>query len=62
MRNNCEGSSLSYLCEVGGHCHVLLFHYVQLHVQRKIHADDCTFCCIPSIAEPHYEFLQLDTG
>lgn len=61
VRNNGKGSSFGYLCKVGGYCHVLLFHYVQLHVQRKIHADDCTFCCCLSIAEPHCEFLPLDT-
>ncbi|ECG3783017.1 hypothetical protein EXB91_04675 [Salmonella enterica subsp. enterica serovar Florida] len=55
MRNNGEGSSLGYLSEVEGHCHIVLFHYVQLYVQRKIHADDCTFCCFLSIAEPHYQ-------
>ncbi|EAV5087018.1 hypothetical protein CCF54_003699 [Salmonella enterica subsp. enterica serovar Durban] len=52
MRNNGKGSSLGYLCEVWSHRHVLSFHYVQRHVQRKIHVADCTFCCRLSIAEP----------
>ncbi|EDJ6940120.1 hypothetical protein CIX42_22355 [Salmonella enterica subsp. enterica serovar Muenchen] len=62
MRNNGKGSSFGYLCEVGGHRHVLPFHYVQHHVQRKIYAADCTFCCRLSIAEPadgHMLYLVL---
>ncbi|OZP65422.1 hypothetical protein CIG53_24995 [Enterobacter asburiae] len=52
MRDNGKGSSFDYLCEIGAHCHVLLFQYVQRYVQRKTHAADCTFCCRLSIAEP----------
>ncbi|NJC99201.1 hypothetical protein EWM60_02405 [Candidatus Erwinia dacicola] len=61
MRDNGKRSSFGYLCEIVAYCHVLQFHYVQTHVQRKFYARDCTFCRCLSIAEPYARRAQLDT-